>query len=45
MKAYTYTEFHDKALVEGEIPADMLEKATNMHVLCLSNLQLNTTTS
>ena len=29
MKAYTYTEYHDKALVEGEIPADMLEKAKN----------------
>lgn len=29
MKAYTYTEFHDKELVESEIPADLLEKATN----------------
>ncbi len=27
MKAYTYTEFHDRELVEGEIPADMLDKA------------------
>ncbi len=27
MKAYTYKEFSDKELVEGEIPADMLEKA------------------
>jgi len=27
MKAFTYTEYHDKELVEGEIPADMLEKA------------------
>ncbi len=27
MKAYTYKEFSDKELIEGEIPADMLEKA------------------
>ena len=27
MKSYTYTDFKDKELVEGEIPADMLEKA------------------
>ncbi len=27
MKAYTYTEFHDRELVEGKIPADMVEKA------------------
>jgi len=27
MKAYTYKEFSDKDLTEGEIPADMLEKA------------------
>lgn len=27
MKAYTYGEFHDKQLTEGEIPADMVEKA------------------
>jgi elongation factor G len=27
MKAYTYTEYHDKALVEGEVPADLKEKA------------------
>jgi elongation factor G len=27
MKAYTYKEYHDKSLVEGEIPADMVEKA------------------
>ncbi|GAC1412115.1 MAG: elongation factor G [Candidatus Doudnabacteria bacterium] len=26
MKSYTYTDFHDKALVEGEIPTDMTEK-------------------
>src|SRR3982750_294590 len=29
MKSYTYSDYTDKALVEGEIPADMLEKATN----------------
>ncbi|MDO8443893.1 MAG: elongation factor G, partial [bacterium] len=27
MKAYTYSDYKDKALIEGEIPADMLEKA------------------
>jgi elongation factor G len=27
MKSFTYKEFHDKQLTEGEIPADMLEKA------------------
>jgi len=27
MKSYTYKDFHDKDLTEGEIPADMLEKA------------------
>jgi elongation factor G len=27
MKAYTYKEYHDHELVEGDIPADMLEKA------------------
>jgi elongation factor G len=33
MKAYTYGDYTDKALVEGEIPADMLEKATNARSL------------
>jgi elongation factor G len=33
MKAYTYTDYTDKALVEGEIPADMLEKAKNARSL------------
>ncbi|MCL2451579.1 elongation factor G [Candidatus Saccharibacteria bacterium] len=33
MKAYTYTEYHDKALIEGEIPADMMEKAKNARTL------------
>jgi elongation factor G len=27
MKAYTYNEYHDKKLVEGEIPADLQKKA------------------
>jgi elongation factor G len=27
MKAYTYKEYHDHELIEGEIPADMVEKA------------------
>lgn len=27
MKSYTYKDFHDKSLTEGEIPADMVEKA------------------
>ncbi|MEX0881814.1 MAG: elongation factor G [Candidatus Saccharimonadales bacterium] len=27
MKSYTYNEYHDKELVEGEIPDDMKEKA------------------
>ncbi|MBI4033760.1 elongation factor G [Candidatus Saccharibacteria bacterium] len=27
MKAYTYNEYHDKELVEGEVPGDMKEKA------------------
>jgi hypothetical protein len=26
MKAYTYKDFTDKALVEGEIPEDMMDK-------------------
>jgi elongation factor G len=29
MKSYTYQDFSDHALTEGEIPADMLEKAKN----------------
>ena len=35
MKAYTYTEYHDKALVEGEIPEDMKEKAKNARSLLI----------
>ncbi len=33
MKAYTYSDYTDKALVQGEIPADMLEKAQNARSL------------
>lgn len=33
MKAYTYTDYADRALVEGEIPADMLEKSKNARSL------------
>jgi elongation factor G len=33
MKAYTYSDYTDKALIEGEIPADMLEKAKNARSL------------
>ncbi|MBP6037941.1 MAG: elongation factor G [Candidatus Saccharimonas sp.] len=33
MKAYTYTDYTDHALVEGDIPADMLDKATNARAL------------
>lgn len=35
MKAYTYNDYTDKALVEGDIPADMLEKATNARALLI----------
>jgi elongation factor G len=33
MKAYTYKEFTDHELVEGEVPADMAEKAKNARTL------------
>jgi elongation factor G len=33
MKAFTYADFTDHALIEGEIPADMLEKAKNARTL------------
>lgn len=33
MQAYTYSEYSDHALVVGEIPADMLEKAKNARSL------------
>lgn len=35
MKAYTYTEYHDKELTVGEIPEDMLEKAKNARSLLI----------
>ena len=33
MKAYTYTDYTDHELVEGDIPTDMLEKAKNARSL------------
>lgn len=33
MKAYTYTDYTDHEMVQGEIPADMLEKAKNARSL------------
>jgi elongation factor G len=33
MKAYTYSDYTDHELVQGEIPANMLEKATNARSL------------
>jgi len=35
MKAYTYNDYTDKQLIEGEIPADMAEKATNARALLI----------
>jgi elongation factor G len=37
MKAYTYKEFTDHELIEGEIPADMLDKATRYRSLLVEN--------
>jgi len=37
MKAYTYNEFADKELVEGEVPADMLDKAKKYRSLLIEN--------
>ncbi len=37
MKAYTYNDFTDHELVQGEIPADMLERATNARSLLVEN--------
>ncbi len=37
MKAYTYKEFHDKALVEGEIPADMMDEVKKWRSLLIEN--------
>jgi elongation factor G len=33
MKAYTYNDYTDKELIQGEIPADMLDKAKNARSL------------
>ncbi|HET7629995.1 MAG TPA: elongation factor G [Candidatus Saccharimonadales bacterium] len=33
MKAYTYNDFTDHELIEGDIPADMLEKSKNARTL------------
>lgn len=37
MKAYTYKEFADHELIEGEIPADMLDKAKKYRSLLIEN--------
>ncbi len=37
MKAYTYKDFTDHELVEGEIPEDMLEKAKKYRSLLIEN--------
>lgn len=37
MKAYTYKEFTDKNLVEGEIPADMLDQVKKYRSLLIEN--------
>ncbi len=37
MKAYTYKEFTDHELVEGEIPADMMDKAKKYRSLLIEN--------
>ena len=35
MKAYTYKEYHDKELIEGEVPEDMKEKASRYRSLLI----------
>ncbi len=37
MKAYTYKEFTDHELVEGEVPADMLDKVKKYRSLLIEN--------
>jgi len=37
MKAYTYKDFTDHELIEGEIPADMLDKAKKYRSLLIEN--------
>ncbi len=37
MKSYTYNDYADHELIEGEIPADMLEKCKNARSLLVEN--------
>lgn len=37
MKAYTYKEFSDKELIEGEIPADMMDQVKKYRSLLIEN--------
>lgn len=37
MKSYTYNDYTDKELIEGEIPADMLDKAKKYRSLLIEN--------
>jgi elongation factor G len=37
MKAYTYSDYADHELVQGEIPSDMLERAKNARSLLVEN--------
>ena len=37
MKAFTYTEFHDKSLVQAEIPADMMDQVKKYRSLLIEN--------
>ncbi len=37
MKAYTYSDYADKELIPGDIPADMLERAKNARSLLVEN--------
>jgi len=37
MKAYTYKDFTDSQLIEGEVPADMLDKAKKYRSLLIEN--------
>ncbi len=37
MKSYTYSDYTDKELVEGDIPADMADKAANARSLLVEN--------
>lgn len=37
MKAYTYEDFHDKALVVGEVPADMMDQCKKARSLLIEN--------